>query len=111
LEKVIMSLFKESIQDHLTEAPVDRLARASYPGMAHFARTGPVNSTCRECLFWQHGPHDYRAKNGKWRGLIEAATCKKYRMITLQEGAKVPDDAPACKYFDLNPSPPGRFSK
>jgi hypothetical protein len=106
-----LSLFKESIQDHLTASPVDALARASYPGMAHFARTGPVNTTCRECIFWDHGPHDYRAKSGKYRGLIEPARCKKYQQITLQQGDKVPDDAPSCKYFDLNPTVPARFAK
>jgi hypothetical protein len=106
-----VSLFKQSIQDHLTAAPVDTMARASYPGMAHFARSGPVNRTCRECIFWDHGPHDYRAKNGKYRGLIEAARCKKYRQITMQQGDKVPDDAAACKYFEENSTIPPRFAK
>lgn len=106
-----MSLFKESIQDHLTAAPIDVLARASYPGMAHFAGTGPRGSTCRECIFFDHGPHDYRSKNGKHRGLIEPAKCKKYQQITMQAGAKIPDDAAACKYFDANPTPPLRFVK
>jgi hypothetical protein len=106
-----MSLFKESLQDHLTAAPVDTLARASFPGMAHFAATGPHGKTCRECAFFAHGPHDYRAKNGKHRGLIEPATCKKYQQITLRAGAKVPDDAAACKYFDQNEAPPLRFAK
>lgn len=106
-----MSLFKESIQDHLTASPVDALARASYPGMAHFARTGPVNTTCRECIFWEHGSHDYRAKNGKYRGLIEPARCRKYRQITSQQGDKIPDDAPSCKYFEVNETIPPRFAK
>ena len=106
-----MSLLKESIQDHLTASPVDAFARASFPGMAHFAGTGPHLKTCRECIFWEHGPHDYRAKSGKHRGLIEPATCRKYRAITMQVGSKVPDDAGACKYFDENPSIPERFSK
>lgn len=106
-----MSLFKESIQDHLTTSPVDALARASHPGMAHFARTGPVNTTCRECIFWDHGPHDYRAKGGKYRGLIEPARCKKYQQITARPGDKVPDDAPACRYFEQNEAAPPRFAK
>ena len=106
-----MSLFKESLQDHLTASPVDAFARASYPGMAHFAGTGPHGKTCRECLFFNHGPHDYRAKNGKHRGLIEPATCGKYRAITLNVGAKIPDDAQACKYFDENPEAPARYAK
>lgn len=106
-----MTLFKDSLSDHLTASPVDTLARISHPGMAHFAGTGPHGKTCRECLFWKHGPHDYRAKNGKYRGLIEPATCGKYRAITLNEGAKIPDDATACKYFDENSEPPTRFVK
>lgn len=106
-----MSLFKESIQDHLTAAPVDALARASFPGMAHFAGTGPRGKTCRECLFWKHGAHDYRSKAGKYRGLIEPASCGKYRAITLSEGSKIPDDAASCKYFETNEAPPLRFAK
>ena len=106
-----MSLFKESIQDHLTPSPIDVLARASHPGMAHFAGTGPQLRTCRECIFWEHDPHDYRAKTGKHRGLIEPALCRKYRQITLQVGAKVPDDAAACRYFEENSAIPARFDK
>lgn len=106
-----MTLFKDGLSDHLTASPVDALARASHPGMAHFAGTGPYGKTCRECLFFNHGPHDYRAKGGKYRGLIEPATCGKYRAITLNVGAKIPDDADACKYFDENPGPPLRFVK
>ena len=106
-----MSLFKEHIQDHLTEAPIDRFARASHPGMAHFAGTGPHGSTCRECIFWAHGPHDYRAKNGKYRGLIEPATCKKFQQMTGVMGSKIPDDALACKYFEQNETVPLRFAK
>jgi hypothetical protein len=106
-----MSLFKDSIQDHLTAGPVDQQARATYPGMAHFAGTGPHLATCRECLFWEHGTHDYRAKNGKWRGLIEPAACRKFRTFTGQRGDKIPDDAAACKYFDRNEPAPERFVK
>ena len=36
-----MSLFKDEIQRALTFAPIDDYARASHPGMAHFAGTGP----------------------------------------------------------------------
>ena len=106
-----MTLFTQSIQDHLTAGPVDTLARATHPGMAHFAGTGPALKTCRECLFWNHKLYDYRAKGGKHRGLILPADCKKYRQMTQQVGAKIPDDAAACKYFDENTSPPARFAK
>jgi hypothetical protein len=106
-----LSLLNEPLQKHLTEAPIDRFARASHPGMAHFAGTGPQGKTCRECVFWAHGPHDYRAKNGKYRGLIEPAKCNKYQQITTQAGAKVPDEAMSCRYFEQNEAPPLRFAK
>jgi len=106
-----MTLFRDHISDHLTGAPADQLARQTYPGMAHFAATGPRGKTCRECIFWNHGPHDYRAKNGKYRGLIEPARCKKYQQLTTFEGDKIPDEAAACRYFDQNETPPDRFAK
>lgn len=106
-----MTLFKDVIQEHLTSSPVDTLARQSYSGMAHFAGTGPHLKTCRECIFWDHGQYDYRAKNGKYNGQIKPARCKKYRQITNQPGDEVPDEAAACKYFDANPTPPPRYAK
>lgn len=106
-----MTLFNQSIQDHLTSAPVDALARQSHPGQAHFAGTGPHGKTCRECVFWNHVTYDYRSKSGKWRGLILPANCKKYQQITQKVGDKIPDDAAACKYFDQNSTVPARFLK
>lgn len=106
-----MTLFNQSIQDHLTAGPIDTLARASHPGMAHFAGTGPHGKTCRECKLWHHVLYDYRAKNGKHRGLILPAWCEKYKQITQNIGDKIPDDAAACKYFEENPQPPARYSK
>lgn len=106
-----MSLFKDAISDRLTPAPFDSAARATHPGMAHFAGSGPRGKTCRECIFWAHGPHDYRAKGGKYRGLIEPAICKKYQSFMQHEGSKIPDDAAACKYFDQIEIVPERFAK
>lgn len=106
-----VTIFKNSIQDHLTSGPVDTLARATHPGMAHFAGTGPALKTCRECIFWNHRLYDYRAKNGKWRGLILPADCNKYRQMTQRAGEKIPDYAAACKYFEENPTIPARYAK
>ena len=106
-----MTLFKEELQEHLAATPFDTNVRASYPGMAHFARTGPQGSTCRECSNWKHDKWDYHSKSGKHHGLIKPASCRKYREIIGVEGARVPDDAQACKYFDLNREVPARFAK
>lgn len=107
-----MSLFKQdNLSEKLTTVPIDTLVRQSFSGMAHFAGTGPNGRTCRECIFFNHGPYDYRAKNGKYRGEILPADCKKYQQITQCKGDAVPDVAAACKYFDENPAIPERFAK
>jgi hypothetical protein len=106
-----MSLFKDAISDHLTEAPHDRAARATHPGMAHFAGTGPHGKTCRECSFWAHTQYDYRSKNGKYAGEIKPASCKKFRALMHEEGPQIPHMAAACKYFEQNEAVPGIFQK
>lgn len=105
-----MTIFKDVISDHLTSAPHDAMARATHPGMAHFAGSGPKGKSCRECIFWAHKTHDYRSKGGKYRGLIEPATCNKYRQLARNEGSKIPDDAASCKYFEQNDPVPPRYA-
>jgi hypothetical protein len=102
-----MTILKEQ-SDFLTAAPFDRVARATYPGMAHFAGSGPPQKTCRECSFWDHGHHDYRAA-GKQRGLIKPARCRKFRALMNAVGAKIPDDAAACRHFDQADPVPAQF--
>jgi hypothetical protein len=95
--------------DRLTAAPFDRAARATHAGMAHFAGSGPLNVTCRECLFWAHDPRGgYSAKRGMFGGLIKPAPCRKYRELTGRNGAPVPDDAPACRHFQCADKLPPR---
>jgi len=106
-----MTLFKDALSDHLTESTHDRAARATFPGMAHFAGSGPRGRTCRECIFWAHQKNDYRSKNGKYGGLIKPAPCRKYQTFMRDQGGAIPDDAAACKYFDENSAPPSRVAK
>jgi hypothetical protein len=102
-----MSLLKNSIP--LTSVPCDHMARATHAGMAHFAGSGPKFKTCRECRFWAHDQHDYYAKQGKHHGLIRPARCRKYRALTNADGARVPDDAAACRHFEQADPVPARF--
>lgn len=104
-----MSLFTNPVSEHLTASPIDY--SASYPGMAHFAGTGPKQTTCRECIFWAHDQYDYAAKGGKLRGLIKPARCKRYQQLTGQQGAKIPDDAMSCRHFERVDLVPERFAK
>jgi hypothetical protein len=106
-----MSLFKAALSEHMTPAPTDKAARATHPGQAHFAGSGPQDRTCHECLFWGHGKHDYHSRSGKYHGLIKPAPCMKFRMLTRKMGDKVPDDAPACRHFQQADTVPPRFDR
>jgi hypothetical protein len=106
-----MTLFRDAISGHLTSGPCDRMARATHPGMAHFAGTGPQFKTCRDCAHWDHGPQDYHPKRGKFGGLIKPAPCRKYRAVANINGDKVPDDAAACKHFSPAAIVPERFAR
>lgn len=72
----------------LHASPVDQLARRSFPGMAHFAGTGPDGLTCRQCANWDCKSPDE-----------PKAACKKYKRMTNRPGNQVPREASACKYF------------
>ncbi len=108
-----MTLFRDPLSDKLTQPDPEftRKARATHPGMAHLAGEGPKGMTCRHCIFWQHFAFNYHSKNGKYGGLIRPASCAKFKTLTGKVGDPVPDDALACKYFELNNNPPERYSK
>lgn len=106
-----MSLVPGDLGLHLTQVDptFERKRRSTYPGMAHFAGSGPDQATCRGCAFWTGcGAEDgYYAKTGKHGGTIKPRSCSKYRdMMRGDVGPGIPHDAAACKYFQENPTPP-----
>lgn len=74
---------------HSTVWPMDRLAHNTYQGMAHFAGTGPLGATCRDCTFLD---------NTNTKGTKPRA-CRKFTELTGRKGKVVPLYADACKYF------------
>jgi hypothetical protein len=73
------------------------------PGMAHFAGTGPVDTTCGGC---EHRGY-WRAAKGKFNkqsGLIEERRvrvqgCKMFLVLTHRHGPPVRKEWPACKHY------------
>jgi hypothetical protein len=110
-----MGLLIGEAESHLTNTnPALQAKRGkTYPGMAHFATTGPENTSCRECVFWGAGArHDYYALGGKPGGALKPHPCAKYRtMMRGEQGPGVPHDAPSCKYFEASTEPPGLRAK
>lgn len=103
-------------QGHLTVTdPALETKRAqTFPGMAHFARSGPEGKTCRHCLSWTGcgGETGYYAKKGIYGGQLKPRSCVRYRTMMQDEiGPGVPHTAPACKYFSENTSPPAIVGK
>lgn len=98
-------------QSHLTvlDPAFEAKRNRTYPGMAHFAGTGPAGSSCRLCLFWTGcGFEDgWYAKKGKHGGKLKPRSCAKHRELMQGDiGPAIPYDAAACKYFSESPAPP-----
>lgn len=85
----------------------------TYPGMAHFAESGPAKTRCRECKFWTGCGREsgYYAKKGVHGGVLKPRPYAKYRDMMQEVGPGVPHDALACKYFDANLTPPSLTEK
>jgi len=97
--------------EHLTviDPVLESRRTRTVPGMAHFAGTGPVGKTCRECLHWTGRGNEsgYYAAGGKFGGVLRNRSCEKYRsMMHDTVGPTVPYSAAACKYFEANKTPP-----
>jgi hypothetical protein len=97
---------ERSTSAHLTHTPMEH--RASHKGMAHFAGTGPNGRTCRECALWDYRSSTYSLGSGR----LTNERCMKFTTLSRgQKGQRVPEDAMACKYFELNPTAPGKYNK
>lgn len=97
----------DSISMHLTR-PNPKLAEyvsRTPAGMAYWAGTGPKNSTCRECTFFDHAKR-YYAKRGMNGGSLKPARCTKYSALCSQAGGLIPHATPACKYFEAATAAP-----
>jgi hypothetical protein len=85
----------QKVWDYLTEPNPElaALVKATPPGMAHWAGTGPTEKVCRDCAAW--------VLVGRVR------LCEKYkRMMGKDEWETkkvIPSDTAACKYFEPKP--------
>lgn len=81
-------------QDYLTQPDQDLAAkvRATIPGMAHWAGTGPRYKTCGECEHWVSIKV----------GVGTSTRCEKYTLMMrgAQGTKKIPINTTACKYFE-----------
>lgn len=76
---------------------IDRQQRKTFPGMAHFAGTGPDGKCCKDCLHW------YTLSRGgnKIHDTRTDRPCWKYKRMTDDKvDRRIMPGASACKYFE-----------
>ena len=84
--------------------------RETVPGMAHWAGTGPENTTCRQCLHWNRGLKPDYYRGGFQASMLKPAPCDKYRrMMNDAPGPAIEHYIPSCRHFEPNEKPPKAY--
>jgi hypothetical protein len=78
---------------------VTQQIRATVPGMAHFANTGPFGATCGDCVFLGYF-QQIRDAAGNMVTAKHRKGCGKYFRLTATHGATIPANTSACRYFE-----------
>lgn len=90
--------FNPHLKREAEEVEVARLATVTHKGMAHWAGSGPMGKTCRECAFWQ--------TSGRWQNDEPTPSkCARFFQLMHQWGQTVPHRAYACRHFEQAEQP------
>jgi len=81
--------------DHLTSTnpELERAAAKTYPGMAHWAGSGPAGETCGKCLNYGDIGDDGGSR-------IKRNRCLKYYAMMDRVGGVIPAGTAACRHFE-----------
>ena len=86
---------KKKIPPKLTmmHAPeIERAFKATVPGQAHFAGTGPAGAMCHGCEHWGAG-------GTRPLTMWQKARCAQFKVLTGKAGAPVPGRSSPCRHF------------
>jgi hypothetical protein len=74
--------------------------RATAPGQAHFAGSGPADKTCGDCRFRGY----FRRTVTKKHGAKSTRTyrCAKFHALTGRHGPAISKYLRSCKYFEAD---------
>lgn len=90
-----MTYFQLTHGLHREDQPEARAAAHTHVGQAHFAASGPIGKTCRECARWRF-VKQWKANGGP----PKPSPCAKYNELMRGWGCSVPHDAWACRHFE-----------
>jgi hypothetical protein len=77
-----------------TNPELEKLARSTPRGMAHWAGTGPVGASCDKCV--HHA--DINVAGGK---RVKHNRCLKFYRMMGRPGGVASPDTPACRHFEV----------
>jgi hypothetical protein len=86
---------------HLTsiDPELDKRVKATPPGMAHWAGTGPDGATCGQC---RHYGYDTPLRNAHDNviGTVEKLnSCRRFFELMRRHGKPLPPLTPSCRHF------------
>jgi hypothetical protein len=89
--------------DHLTDGYAQELAaaiRATKPGQAHWADSGPFGATCGDCVHYGYRRRKYNHAGDIVKTTLRPNACGKFQSLTGKHGPDFSEATPACKYFE-----------
>jgi hypothetical protein len=87
---------------YLTEGHDPALARLiqwSWPGMAHWAASGPSSTTCGQCSYFGYWQQIHNASGDIISTKYRKDCCGRYHSLTGRHGPAVPASAASCRHF------------
>ena len=93
---------KARASQHLTVGHAPELAammRATKPGQAHWAGTGPAGETCGRCGHFGYWEQVHNSAGDNVCGRHRAGCCSKFFQLTGKHGAVISRGTGACRHF------------
>jgi hypothetical protein len=84
----------------VTDPELDHLVKATPPGMAHWAGTGPANTTCEQC---QSFGYEAPIRNGLGDTIStksQPKSCRRFFQLMRQHGKPLLPSTPSCRHFE-----------
>lgn len=75
-----------------------KLPGDTYIGQAHFAGTGPKNTHCKSCAYWNGAKQSGR----RLRLSPHMNLCIRFFELTQRWGTPIPDTAQSCRHYDTS---------
>jgi hypothetical protein len=87
---------------HLTaiDPELDRLVKQTLPGMAHWAGTGPADTTCGGCKHYGYASVVRDAQGNVLHTVHKEKRCGRYWELMHRHGAELPPSTPSCRQYE-----------